>query len=153
MKIKIKDNAAALYNTAFKGQAIPCHKWVEILRAVAGEWLEVETKFLFGDQFNTAPMPKEQVERCLARLGEYARMTYGEEIKKSLESMGVRVMIQSVASIDGDVRPGMARCGYCGKNTKAGEPCEHCQHGTEYVKDFEKFLTFQRTLYVERVST
>lgn len=53
MLIHIKPNASQLYMRKFTEQQIPNRKWFETLKSVDGKVLEVETKFLFKDQFNT----------------------------------------------------------------------------------------------------
>ena len=93
MRIRIKSNAVSVYCREFRGAAIPNLQWAEILRKIEGKWLEVETKYLFKDQFNTAPVP---------------------EVSES----GLRIMENCVAEVENDARRELVRCRYCGYQAK-----------------------------------
>lgn len=80
------------------------------LKAVSGMLLTVETDFLFGDQFNTAPVP-------------------------GISESGFRVMIADVSEIIGDIRPNYMRCNWCGKISHKGIACLHCLK-SEYLEHF-----------------
>lgn len=109
MKILIRENAANIFlteceetqNGHLTTQQI---SWSKSLRKVQGQWLEVETEFLFQDQYNT--------------------------------TSGLHIMQKDVVDIEGDVREGKARCGWCGKTTNAVGACWNCNK-TEYVKPFK----------------
>ena len=87
MKIKINENAAANYLArCYRGANPRCgmlHRpeWMQMLEKVQGQWLEVETQWLFDTQFNTAPIP-------------------------GVSENGMRIMIEDVSEIVDDVRPG-----------------------------------------------
>jgi rRNA maturation endonuclease Nob1 len=38
----------------------------------------------------------------------------------------MRIMVEHVAEIKDDARPGKARCGYCGKISTDLDACEYC---------------------------
>lgn len=153
MFIKIKPNAMALYRADFKNKAIPSFLWSSVLKCIENEWLEVETKHLFGNQFNTAPLKGGQFDRCIARLDNYERLSILKEVEDSLK-LGLRVMIESVEYIVDDVRAGKGRCGYCGEVSQMNKICSHCNvcpkcKQEKYIENFEKFLKYQRTLWVK----
>ena len=110
MEIKIKDNAASLY--AKKGCTVP--RWYDTLCKIEGMTLEVETEYLFRDQFNTVPVPG--VSNC-----------------------GLRIMAESVECVIDDVRPGKMRCNYCGKCQNKQSFCNHCGKET-YLENFDNAL-------------
>lgn len=109
MKIKIKDNAARVYTSRFRGAAVPDYRWTQVLRAIQGMTIEVETEFLFKNQFNTVSIP-------------------------GISENGLRIMEESVEYVIDDERPGKARCQWCGTTTPSGEPCKKCGK-TEYLED------------------
>ena len=84
-------------------------RW-DYLKPVSGMFLTVETDYLFGDQFNTAPVP-------------------------GISESGFRVMMRDVAEIIGDVRPGRMRCNWCGKHSVRDEVCHYCGK-SEYLEKF-----------------
>jgi len=53
MKVHIRPDVVRQYCQKFKGRAIPSMDYVNALKKVADLWLDVETKYLFRDQFNT----------------------------------------------------------------------------------------------------
>jgi len=87
MKIRINKEAAAIYVRGCYRHAHPsCGKlhredYAEMLRAVQGAELEVETEYLFADQFNTVPIP-------------------------GVSAHGLRVMVNVVDAVIDDLRPG-----------------------------------------------
>ena len=95
MKIRVRQNAAAAYVHRCYRHAHPAcgmlHRpeFAEMLRKLEGQWLEVETKHLFSDQFNTAPIP-------------------------GVSDQGLRLMVQDIDAIEGDVRDGVIKCNWCG---------------------------------------
>jgi len=91
MRIKIKDNATAI---CLRDAYTPINwEWAEKLKKVEGEWLVVETDYLFKDQFNTAPIP-------------------------GVSKDGLRIMESMVEVVENDVRKEMVKCRYCGKTEK-----------------------------------
>ena len=84
MRIKLDDNAASNYVTRCYRNASPScgmlhnPEFSAMLEKVQGKWLEVETDYLFEDQFNTAPIP-------------------------GVSELGLRVMAEDVAEIENDV--------------------------------------------------
>lgn len=86
MKIKIKVNAASLARLNSGEQ------FYRRMKQIEGTEVEVDTKNLFADQFNTLPIP-------------------------GVSEIGMRIMAQSVEAVINDERPGKARCLYCGQTT------------------------------------
>lgn len=86
MRIKLFSNAARNYVHRCYRHAHPScgmlhnPEWENMLKAVEGKWLDVETDWLFKNQFNTAPIP-------------------------GVSELGMRVMAEDVEEIEGDVRP------------------------------------------------
>lgn len=110
MKIKLYDDAVRRYSSRFTGTMIPNTQWLDILSKVQGMTLEVETRYLFKDQYNTVPIP-------------------------GVSEIGLRVMDESVEYVIDDERPGMAHCWWCGKTSNAGDTCDHCGE-TGYLENF-----------------
>jgi hypothetical protein len=88
MQIKIKKDASKLYwkqlNKTYRGAAVPPREAIEygrMLEKVNGMTLEVETKYLFKDQFNTAPIPG-VTELGLRVMEEYVEEVIDDERKK-----------------------------------------------------------------------
>lgn len=119
MKIKINDNAASNYVRRCYRHASPScgmlHRpeWETMLSKVQGKWLEVETDYLFDDQFNTVPIP-------------------------GVSELGMRIMIEDVTAIVDDVRPVMLKCKWCGHHQPSidGGLCWHCGK-SEYIAPFK----------------
>ncbi|TFG97485.1 hypothetical protein E4H12_08505, partial [Candidatus Thorarchaeota archaeon] len=60
MKIKLKPDAMQIWinnQRRFGPWTKVEEKWIEMLKQVQGTTLEVETKYLWDNQFNTAPIP------------------------------------------------------------------------------------------------
>jgi len=121
MKIKIKKNAHLIYRTRVN---IPLGynfntKWYDTLQAIAGQEIEVETKYLFINQFNTIPIP-------------------------NVSKNGLRIMIESVEYVIDDERYGKMKCQYCGNIQKIGAICYKC-YKTGYLQIFDKeILDYQQ---------
>lgn len=92
MRIKIKDNATAIYIRDIHRTPINW-EWAEMLQKLEGKWLEVETDFLFKDQFNTPPI-------------------------EGVSESGMRIMESMVEVVENDARKEMVKCQYCGKTEK-----------------------------------
>jgi len=114
MEIKIKGNAHEIYAARVNcGHYMSLNsEWYDKLRAVAGKTLVVETKHLFKDQFNTAPVP-------------------------GVSELGLRIMVESVEEVIDDEREYMLRCAYCGQMSEVGYVdslrCPHCNQGDYLV--------------------
>lgn len=112
MKIRIKDNAKQIYIAYSVGYS---DEFARMLEAVQGQVLEVETRFLFRDQYNTAPIP-------------------------GVTDLGLRIMDAWVAEVIDDIRPQKIRCQWCGKISDASEGfldiCIHCGK-SEYIQRFD----------------
>lgn len=113
MKIRIHPDAAKRYadrrNSVIGPQGIWTEhekRYFEFLTEAAGELLEVETEYLFSDQFNTGPWRSNG---------------------KGHSDCGWRVMHHEVVEVVDDVRPSKVRCNWCGKISEAiVERCSHC---------------------------
>lgn len=100
---------------------------------LAGQWVEVDTDFLFSNQFNTVPMIDGNGNPC----------------------NGFRVMESDVIGVRNDMREGRARCYWCGKHSifagKLSEiketECVHCEK-SGYLKD----LTPRKVSYQKHFS-
>ena len=91
MYVKIKDNPVV---TGGSGAAADFRRQLE---ALAGEIVEIDTQFLFRDQFNT------------------------------VEPRGLRLMTTHVAEVINDARPGRGRCNWCGNIVSEPDMgCAHC---------------------------
>lgn len=115
MRVLVQKNAAENYFRRCYRHASPqaygLHRpeWVETLKAVEGQWLEVETEHLFSDQFNTAPIP-------------------------GVSELGLRLMVEDIAAIEGDVRHGVVKCRWCGGYDRDGDgACDKCAK-TDYLE-------------------
>lgn len=106
MKIRIRDNAGELY--VRQQQFVINWEWAKQLEKIQGMTLEVETEFLFKDQFNTGPI-------------------------EGVSDQGMRIMIGSVAEVIDDIRPYKMRCNWCGKVSNLGVLCAHCKK-PEYLE-------------------
>lgn len=96
MKIKLYASASSNYvRRCYKGAHPACgmlhnQEFAAMLEKVNGQWIEVETDWLFRDQFNTAPIA-------------------------GVSDLGLRVMAQDVEEIEGDIRLGRIRDNYTHK--------------------------------------
>lgn len=80
MMIKVKANAAMLYRNRQNRWRRPINQnWIKVLRKVQGKTLEVETEYLFKDQFNTKKyrIMEDMVEKIINDVREwYQRCDY-----------------------------------------------------------------------------
>ena len=99
--------------------------------------LVVETKHLFVDQFNLAPLTSEQIDKIIAvihddstdlawrfkcfREGEYDSSGFND----LLEGPGLRVMNAAVDQVIDDARIGVFKCAYCGDQMQEDEHKDH----------------------------
>jgi DNA-directed RNA polymerase subunit RPC12/RpoP len=102
MKIKIVENADGLFRSFITtGGEVNNPKWEKKLKYLSGKVLEVETDYLFKDQFNTAPVPV-------------------------VSDSGLRIMSRYVKEVIDDERITRMRCQYCGHNDEVGMTCSKC---------------------------
>jgi hypothetical protein len=79
--------------------------WYGKMERIRGKTVEVETKYLFRDQFNTVPI-------------------------RGVSESGLRIMMKDVERIIDDARIGRSRCGWCGEHFESGVLfCPHCGKG------------------------
>lgn len=118
MKIIIKKGAAKNYMKKYnlpqfrnaKLDWNQIRKWRMMLKAIEGKEIEVETEYLFKNQFNTVPIP-------------------------GVSEQGMRIMETDVEKVIDDERPGKARCNWCGKTVLAKDKCSECGK-SEYLEVF-----------------
>jgi len=111
MKIKILNNASEIYRSRAITNGFLNDNWYETLKKIDNKILEVETKHLFHDQYNTAPIP-------------------------GVSDIGLRIMDSCVEKVIDDERPGKQLCRWCGKISEASnKECPHC-NSSEYLKTF-----------------
>ena len=111
MKIKIRADARNYYIARCNCDRQPTNwDWADKMGMVAGMTLDVETNYLFRDQYNTTPI-------------------------QAVSDSGLRIMDYLVEEVIDDARQGMARCNWCGTSTKADAPCSKCGK-TEYLEPF-----------------
>ena len=117
MQLKIKKDAGNIYaNNHYSGKGtqycMPAvtREYADKITAIQGMTIEVETKYLWGDQFNTAPI--EGISDCGLRI---------------LDFKGELSIIEEI--ID-DARPSRAMCGSCSRYLReddlVGDPCWWC---------------------------
>ena len=115
MKIKIKKDAKHYYVALCNAQKAMCnHEWCKTLEKVQGLTLDVETDYLFDDQFNTAPVP-------------------------GVSELGLRMMDYSVEEVIDDERIGKMKCQWCGTTSPVGPACAKCGK-TDSLKAFHPRL-------------
>ncbi len=111
MKIKIRKDARQAYVS--HRSSIPFNsKWADLMDKIAGNTYDVETEYLFVDQFNIG--------------------------KVEGSDLGLRIMNYLVEEVIDDIRPIMQRCNWCGKTSpRKLSSCPHCNHNSH----LEKFPT------------
>lgn len=115
MQIKIKDNARDLYITSTALHGPVNYAWADTLGKIEGQTLEVETAWLFENQYNTGPRP-------------------------GVSDKGLRIMDQSVAEVIDDVRGSMQRCDWCGENNVTHDVEGWNQEPTKFAADVAKLI-------------
>lgn len=143
MQIRIRKDANVRYcqrNTKHGGTYNK--HWDTILELVSGEVLEVETKCLFNNQFNTAPISEDTFVDFLFKYQDKREeiTEYHDkllmEAKKSLCETGLRIMEEDVDEVIDDIRPLYEKCDYCGEHRLKdpnNTPCPNC-----IAKGYEK---------------
>lgn len=117
MELKIKEDAGNIfYKNHCKGMnpeyCMPgvTREFADKITAIQGMTIKVETKYLWDDQFNTAPI---------------------EGISKNgLRILDFKGEMSIIEEIIDDVRPSRALCGNCGhylgEDDLLGDPCRWC---------------------------
>jgi hypothetical protein len=115
MEILINEDASRNYITRCYRKARPDavglhnEKFYNILKGLQGKWVEVDTEFLFTDQFNTV-------------------------VVEGVTGSGARIDLVDVAEIKDDVRQGLQKCQYCfGYDKNKDGACDRCGK-EEYLK-------------------
>lgn len=118
MKIVVKTDAAEIYRQSCRilGKISPAlfnYSWFQTLKAIEGKTLEVDTKYLFSDQFNTLPI-------------------------KGLSENGLRIMADSVDEVIDDIRDNVGCCQFCENRTPGivSGFCDNCMD-SPYLKEDE----------------
>lgn len=112
MKIVMKDRKLLdrAYFASLGRWGVVDWAWLEKLRAIAGMTLEVETEYLFRDQFNTAPIP-------------------------GVSESGMRIMGAFVERVVDDARLSRPRCQKCGEfYEETKQRCRHCWDTAEVAQ-------------------
>ncbi len=107
MNILIKKDASTIY---IRREPMTVNwDWVNKLKEIEGKLIEVETEFLFEDQFNTVPIP-------------------------GVSEGGMRIMQNVVEEIIDDERLNKVKCNWCGAVSNDNETiCPQCKK-SEYLK-------------------
>ncbi len=100
MKIRIREDARKYYIASSMGTFINWD-WANTMEQVQGMVLEVETEYLFKNQYNTVPVP-------------------------GVSDNGLRIMDNMVSEVIDDEREGKARCNWCGKTVPDAPMCFKC---------------------------
>jgi hypothetical protein len=99
MKIKIKEDIKR-----YEGRK----EWLDKIKEIEGQWVEVETEHLFNNQYNvTTP-----------------------------SGHGLRIMQHHVIDVEEDERIGRMKCHYCGKHSDISQVCVHCGE-SKYLRPFD----------------
>ena len=112
MKIKIRDDAEQAYreevNRKFNEERIHTEEriargWETVLATIAGMVVEVETQYLYKDQFKTKPIPPHN-------------------------KLGYTLPSYLIEYVIGDIRPAYNRCAQCGNKSLKSDPSGRCPH-------------------------
>jgi rubrerythrin len=106
MKIKIKKSAPVIYRKGLNKRPTDGYskrelEWIDTLKKVSGKTIEVETDYLFNNQFNTAPI-------------------------KGVSERGLRIMENLVEEVIDDERIGKYKCNWCGGYSEKKDKCPNC---------------------------
>jgi Zn finger protein HypA/HybF involved in hydrogenase expression len=108
MKVVVRKDASDNY---IRSRSFPInHKYTDMLKAIEGRTIPVETKHIFKDQFNTPPI--DGVSKC-----------------------GLRLMNRDIESIINDIRPFKTKCDYCGRVFDKDFICPECESNT-HIEQF-----------------
>ena len=108
MQIKIKDSPT-----------------FDLLKPIAGKWVEVETEHLYTNQYNTVPF-----EGC---------------------PTGARVMDEDVDMVIEDARVGKGKCVYCGTMIQAGKTCKKYKGKEKCAKYGVEWFTKKNTYFLTKI--
>lgn len=107
MKVKVKKNAKDFYHPWPTWN----QEWVDNIIQISGEEIEVETEFLFADQFNTVPIP-------------------------GVSNIGLRLMADYIEEVIDDERVGKQKCEHCSHvSSRSEKACPECGR-KEWLKVF-----------------
>ena len=107
-------------------------KFGQVLKCMAGHWFEVETEFLFSDQFNIKGISQAKAEVLAKRV----KAQYRAEVIKSLV-MGIRAFDSYCSVIVDDARKGRKLCYWCHHHSPVNaKKCVHCERGNHFAKPF-----------------
>jgi rRNA maturation endonuclease Nob1 len=113
VKVVVREDASTSYINRQACNRLPINwKWAKMLEKVEGKTLEVDTSYLFYDQYNTVPVP-------------------------GVSEKGLRLMEIDVERVIDDARLGRMRCNWCEKHSPASDVCPHCGK-SEYLEDFKE---------------
>jgi len=134
MKIKIRDNAHLLYIASHNNSRASWvnWEWSDTLQALEGEILDVETDYLFKDQFNTGPVDFDSIAH---KIPEYKHQSTRDAIERGC-AIGFRIMAQSVEYVIDDIRDSKMCCGYCGECSDKADVCPKCNK-SEYIENLK----------------
>ena len=137
MKIKIRDNAHLLYIASHNSRHASWvnWEWSDTLQALEGEILDVETDYLFKDQFNTGPVDFDPIAH---KIPEYKHQSIRDAIERGCAT-GFRIMAQSVEYVIDDIsRDSKMRCGYCGECNDKADVCPKCGE-SKYIENLKSW--------------
>lgn len=100
MKVKIKDNLEG-YAISSDEYFLDEYELEDIAEKISGKTLEVDTEYLFKNEFNLKPIPK-------------------------ISNYTIRIFIEDVDEIIDDEREGKAYCELCNETSNSTEVCTHC---------------------------
>lgn len=100
MKVRIKKDIIKNYQNG-SDLFLDDPEFAEILEALAGKTLEVDTEYLFRDEFDLKPIP-------------------------GVSNDVIRVFIEDVDEIIDDERIGKAHCELCGETSDSLKKCTNC---------------------------
>lgn len=136
MKIRIKENASKLYwgHINARGSCYcPTNEeryFGEKLESINGKTVDVETQYLFSDQYNIGPVSPD-------------------------DKNGLRIMAEYVDEVIDDIRDNVGQCPYCGHNTigKTEGFCDKCTDDSYLsAEDVVKGFTRIRPIGAKRES-
>lgn len=115
MQVRVREGAASLYEnrTVISYRQPASQRYKKMLEQIEGKVVDIDTTYLFKDQFNTAPIP-------------------------GVSEQGLRLTLHEVDQVIDDARPGKGRCNYCGATVPACERSDACPNCGRcgYVENF-----------------
>lgn len=126
MKVYVRERAGQLFIAGLvSNRTVPnakAERFSVILDAIAGRWVEVDTKHLFANQYTTVAIP-------------------------GVTALGARVMERDILAVAGDHRPWRVWCAFCWGHfpgSTVGLPCPSCLangHGERVLFEFRPMRT------------